>query len=107
MDDAMTKMEIIIQGNIESINVDHDNIDVFVFLEGDVRYSATFYTIKNIVKIIYYYKTTHECSDGLYFLATNMIILKDLSSEMITETIKSLMASGGFYSAFAGPFLDS
>ncbi|PQV89209.1 hypothetical protein CDT93_21660, partial [Cronobacter sakazakii] len=43
------------------VNVMDDNIDVEVLLDNGERYTATFFTLKNIASILERYKNSGEC----------------------------------------------
>lgn len=75
--------------------IEHDsNVDVEVKLCSGVRYFATFFTIQNIASLLQRYKTSGECASGLYFWATDMILVEKLSVDVIRETIKDLISTG-------------
>jgi hypothetical protein len=80
-----------------------DNVDVFVdFVTGE-RYVATFFTIANIQRLMDKDAETGECAGGLYFWATDMVIVRSLTRQNIERTIADLLATGTFESVFRGP----
>jgi hypothetical protein len=70
-------------------------------LDDGKVFSATFFTLDNIVNLLSIYKDTGECESGLYFWAADMIIAEKLSDEVITESIEDLIETGEFYRAFS------
>jgi len=44
-----------------------DNVDVLVFTEDGSRYSATFFTLKNIETLMNKWRKSGECGNGSYF----------------------------------------
>lgn len=68
----------------ENINIFNDNIDVKVVLQTEMVYSATLFTISNIVSIM-------ESSTKLFFKSEDMIILKDLSKMTITQCVSAIV----------------
>ena len=77
-----------------------DNIDVFVTLPSGIRYVITFYTMKNIATLRNRWKSTGEYSGGIYFWATNYIIVDDLRMTTILTVTKALMLEGEFEKVF-------
>lgn len=72
----------------QDLNLVNDNVDVEVFLDNGKRYSATFFTIQNIISILSKYKETKECCNGLYFWASDMIIVENLDDDVIKNNIR-------------------
>ena len=48
-----------------------------------------------------HYKKTGECANGLYFWASNMMIVQELTEQIICETIDNLLAEEEFESVFS------
>jgi hypothetical protein len=78
---------------------DADNVDVVVTLESGERFSATFFTLKNIELLLRRYRETGECGGGLYFYTTDMIIVECLTADVIRKSVSDLVESGEFRSA--------
>ncbi|OCG14591.1 hypothetical protein A9G28_05175 [Gilliamella sp. Fer1-1] len=93
--------------NIKILNYDrdlnqvNDNVDVEVFLDNGKRYAATFFTIENIISILNKYKETKECCNGLYFWASDMIIVESLNDKVINKTIQDLIKNEEFHHVFS------
>ena len=83
--------------------LDEGNVDVEVFI-GNQKYIGTFFTLKNIQSLLDSYKKTGECKNGLYFWASNMIIVESLSYDIIKCSIEDMISSKEFFSLFDGPF---
>lgn len=95
------RLEIIGEGEVNPVD---DNIDVWVFTEDGSRYSATFFTLKNIETLMERWRESEECAEGTYFWCVDAIIVREISEEVIRRTIDDLFASGDFYGAFGGPY---
>jgi hypothetical protein len=78
-----------------------DNVDVEVTMPDGRRFGATFFTLANVGRLFEKNRATGECRAGLYFWAVNMILVQELSMEVINRTIEDLLANGEFASAFA------
>jgi len=81
-----------------------ENIDVEVTFETGARYVATFFTLENVRSLIEKNRRTGECLGGLYFWASDMIIVERLTFEIVSRTVSDLIDSGEFESAFSGPY---
>ncbi len=90
----------------EIVDPTDDNVDVHVRMESGERYVATFFTLKNVQRLMDGYKQTGECSSGQYFWASDMVIIHDLTDETIRQTVEDLIASGEFKRAFSGPLTE-
>jgi hypothetical protein len=71
-----------------------DNVDVEILVDSRDRYSATFFTMRNIVSLFEKNRITGECESGAYMWAANMIIVNDLDLETIRISIFGLLSSG-------------
>ena len=77
-----------------------DNIDVEVVMADGRRYGATFFTLRNIERLFDKNRETGECQSGLYLWAANMILVRELSFDVIHRTVDDLIASGEFEQSF-------
>jgi hypothetical protein len=93
-------VEILDHGNLDA---DDDNVDVFVYFADGRKYFATFFTVSNIRSIMRKDRGTGECAGGLYFWASNMIVVERLDRETIERAVSDLMRSSEFEKAFDGP----
>jgi len=75
------------------------NVDVEVHTESG-RWSATFFTLANIEALMREHAVTGECAGGLYEWAADMIVVRELSYEVIRRTVVQLQRDGEFESAF-------
>jgi hypothetical protein len=94
-----------IQGT-DPIDPHTDNLDLEVTLEDGDRYVATLFTLANIRRIMDQYRDTGECNNGQYFWASDMVIVHELTEEIIKSTVEDLLATGELNKAFSGP-IDS
>ncbi|MFA6902445.1 MAG: hypothetical protein WC236_05115 [Gallionellaceae bacterium] len=76
------------------------NVDVNVIFIDGRKFSATFFTIKNIQELMANYALTGECLNGLYFWSKDMIIIESLSENQIKMTIENLMIDCEFEKVF-------
>jgi hypothetical protein len=70
-----------------------DNVDVEVIFDNGLRFSATFFTLKNIHSLFEKNRRTGECKKGLYFWCVDMIIVEKLSRHIIAKTVAALISS--------------
>lgn len=78
-----------------------DNVDVEVTFSDGSRFVATFFTLANIASLLKQYEQSGECLNGTYFWASDMVIVRELTREAISQTIDDLIQSGEFESAFS------
>ena len=83
------------------LNPDNDNVDVQVTFPNGESFSAVFFTLRNIDTLMKRYKKTGECAGGLYFWASDMIIVERLTEKTICETIDNLLAEEEFGYVFS------
>lgn len=77
-----------------------DNVDVAVDLPDGTERRATFFTLRNLETLFARNAGSGECGGGQFLWADNMIIVRRLSVEVITATIRELFLTGEFDSAF-------
>lgn len=70
--------------NYEDVDVLNDNIDVKIVLSSNLVYSATLFTISNVADLM-------ENTFPQYFVAADMIIVKDLSYLAINNVIRDIL----------------
>ena len=78
-----------------------DNIDVVVELADRKRFAATFFTPRNIERLFEKNRLTGECANGLYLWSANMILVRQITMDIIRRTVADLIESGEFERAFA------
>jgi hypothetical protein len=78
----------------------NDNVDVLVQFPDSTAYAATFFTLENIKSLIESYKESGECDSGLYFWCAEMIIVEELSLEVMERTVESLLREDEFSKVF-------
>ena len=93
--------ELTIYHGIAPFDPNNDNVDVEVTFQDGESFSAIFFTLQNIETLMKHYKKTGECADGLYFWASDMVIVQQLSEKIICATIDKLLVEGEFESVFS------
>ena len=93
--------ELTIYHGIAPFDPNNDNVDVEVTFQNGESFSAVFFTLQNIETLMKRYKKTGECADGLYFWASDMVIVQQLSEKIICATIDNLLAEDEFESVFS------
>ena len=88
--------KLTIYHRITPLDSDNDNVDVQVTFPNGERFSAVFFTMRNIEALMKRYKKTGECAGGLYFWASDMIIVESLTEKTICKTIDHLLAENEF-----------
>ena len=67
------------------------NSDVQFRLSDGTEWIATFFTYRNISTICERNKVTDNCLGGLYFCATDMILIERLNRESVLLVIEQMM----------------
>ena len=93
--------KLTIYSGIAPLDSDNDNVDVQVTFPNGERFSAVFFTLRNIEALMRRYKKTGECADGLYFWASDMMIVERLTEKTICKTIDHLLAEDEFGYVFS------
>lgn len=78
-----------------------DNLDVEVTFVDGSRFGATFFTLRNVERLFERNRVTGECGGGRYLWASNMILVQELTTEVIGKTVQNLLDSEEFFTAFA------
>jgi hypothetical protein len=78
-----------------------DNVDVEVLFDDGARYMATFFTVRNIQKLMDQYQQTGECMKGLYFWASGLIVVRTLTRQNIAKAVGDLVGKKEFERAFS------
>ncbi|NHZ93455.1 hypothetical protein F2P45_31290 [Massilia sp. CCM 8733] len=81
----------------ESLTPDDDNIDVIVTFADGRRYSASFFTVSNIITLMERWKLTGENAHGLHFSCPDAIIVERLTRDVVTRTVANLLDTGSFF----------
>ncbi len=74
--DTAYRLEIVGEGQLDPVN---DNVDVWVYTKDGSRYSATFFTLKNIEMLMDRWRDSGECAGGKYFWCVDAIVVRELS----------------------------
>ena len=93
--------QLTIYSGIAPLDPDNDNVNVQVTFPNGESFSAVFFTLQNIDTLMKKYKKTGECADGLYFWASNMMIVQELTEQTICEIIDNLLAEEEFEFVFS------
>lgn len=72
------------------------NSDVTVTFEDGKRWVATFFSYQNINSLTKKYQEQGDCLGGKYFVATDMILVDEVSRERIEEVISDLLGQNEF-----------
>ena len=78
-----------------------DNSDAIVTFENGERWIATFFSYQNIVSLVEKNRHTGEYLGGKYFVATDMILVDEVSRERIEEVVADLLNENEFKRYFA------
>jgi hypothetical protein len=95
-------LNVIVYGRLLEEPLTNTNVDVEVIDDRGLRWSATFFTLANLEHLFDKNAMTGECGRGLFLWAADMILVREISREVINRTIAELRASGEFETAF-GP----
>ena len=67
------------------------NSDVTFKLSDGTEWLATFFTYQNISSLYRKNKETGECLNGLYFCATDMILIEKLNRESVLKVLEQMI----------------
>ncbi len=85
----------------DSLDPQDDNVDVEVVFPDGERYVATFFTLKNLETIMNRHAKSGECNYGKYLWAADMVIVHELTTETIRETVAHMILERELESAFS------
>ncbi|CCF15418.1 protein [Brevibacillus laterosporus GI-9] len=77
-----------------------DNTDVIVSFPDRTRYIASFFTYKNIETLTKKNQTSSENMSGLYFWASDMVLVDNVKPETIEAIVDHLIAEENFDTLF-------
>ena len=83
-----------------------DNVDVEIRLKTGQRFFATFFTIQNVRTLMHNWEKSGEDNRGQHFWAADMIIVKELTEQVIDETIQYLYENAELESVFSWVWMD-
>ena len=78
-----------------------DNSDVIVTFENGDKWVATFFSYQNILSLTQKNRKTGECLGGKYFVATDMILVDEVSRDRIEEVVADLVKANDLETYFA------
>ena len=70
------------------------NSDVLFELDDGSQWCASFFTYRNIETLRKKNQSTGECLHGTYFCASEMILISEMSEEVILQVLQELLARG-------------
>ncbi|MCI8274596.1 MAG: hypothetical protein HFI66_03110 [Lachnospiraceae bacterium] len=68
------------------------NSDVIFELNDGSKWAATFFTYQNIVTLRKKNQLSGECLNGTYFCAADMILISEMSEEIIKSVLQELLS---------------
>jgi hypothetical protein len=89
----MSSYKLLIHSRSASDLDQEGNIDVEITLENGDVYTATFFTLPNIESLFRKNAESGECAGGVYFWATDMIIVGTITESTIRKAIDDLIES--------------
>lgn len=90
----MSNFELFIHAQNVNELVHEGNVDVEITLDNGDVYTATFFSLSNIASLFRKNAESGECAGGVYFWATDMIIVEILTESVIRKTVTDLIESG-------------
>ena len=75
-------------------------VEFYVFI-GTEKYVGTAFTLESISALMARYAVSGECSHGLYFWSSDLIVLKNLDLDTFQATIQELISTGGLSQALS------
>lgn len=67
-------------------------MDVIFTLSDHTRWVASFFTYQNIITLRDKNRTTGECLSGLYFWATDMILIDKMTKDNIEKVLNEIIS---------------
>jgi hypothetical protein len=77
-----------------------DNSDVIITFEDGKSWVATFFSYQNISSLTEKNRQQGDCLSGKYFVATDMILVDEVSRERIEEVVIDLLKENEFQTHF-------
>lgn len=96
-----TDYQLLIFTGADPLDSQDDNVDVEVVFPNGERYVATFFTLKNLETIMNRHAQSGECNYGKYLWAADMVIVRELTTEAIRETVAYMILERELESAFS------
>lgn len=90
----MKNFSLAIHAIDEVLSAADENIDVQIDLLDGRKFTATFFTLRNLKYLLEKFRTTGECAKGAYVWATDMIVVESIDEETIHKTVASLIETG-------------
>ncbi|WP_405388058.1 hypothetical protein OG596_08855 [Streptomyces sp. NBC_01102] len=76
------------------------NVDVFVDLTDDSRWSATVFTVAEVERLMQTWAVTDEALGGRYFWVSDGLIVRDPGIDNMTQVIAGLIENDEFSAVF-------
>ena len=80
----MRLFKIVFPSGYQVENIEDDNTDINIILCDGTVFFSTFFTLKNIQRIL-------DADEGVYFWATDMVILRDLERTTIVTAVQRII----------------
>jgi hypothetical protein len=101
MTNSIKTYQLRIFTDLNDLDPDNSNVDTEILLESGERYSDAFFTLKNIEFLMKGFQISGECKNGLYFWASDMIVVQKITEATIRETIEHLLKTGEYASVLS------
>ena len=72
------------------------NMDVSFTLSDNTEWVATFFTYQNIETLRTKNQSTGECLNGMYFCASDMVLIERMDKEKIRNIVEDMLLNGEF-----------
>ncbi len=92
MDKHIKKIWIEISDTQDSIDCHDCNSDVVFELSDNSKWVATFFTYRNIETLRKKNQLTGECLNGIYFCATDMVLISEISEKVVKSVLQEMLA---------------
>ncbi|MFC5591059.1 hypothetical protein ACFPRA_19445 [Sporosarcina soli] len=83
-----------------NIDIYDDNTDVIVTMNDGTKWTASFFTYKNIESLRLKNQQTGENLNGLFLWSSNMILIEKIDRTLLERVISNLMEEGLFVQVF-------
>ncbi len=90
-----------LRGEQPWVDIEDDNVDVYVTFEDGRVYTATLITPENIATLMSRYRVSGECAHGLYFWAIDLVVVRaPITYERAIAVVANLLRDEKFEKAF-------
>lgn len=101
MADALQGWEVVVLDHGMQLPTHDDNVDVEVRSPDGEAWTSTFFTLRNVARLMEHWRSTGEAAGGTYFWGgPGAVLVEELSHEVIVTAIADLVSTGELQDGF-------